>query len=230
MRLLVFGATGRTGRHLTALAESCGWSVHASGRDPVRLAELGASAGCSISDVADAAALERVVRSARPEAIVATIGGALPDGGFADEVGNITIAQAAESPEVRGDVQISSLACGDSRPYASERIVAAIGPILDAKTRAEDDLRRRDLDWTIIRPGGLGDGEATGNGAVYDDPTVHGRISCIDLAMLVLRSLATAPSIRRTLSAIDRATLPAAPQPPREFVLASLVRHDARSA
>jgi uncharacterized protein YbjT (DUF2867 family) len=33
---------------------------------------------------------------------------------------------------------------------------------ITAKTAAEDDLRSRDLDWTILRPGGLTDEPGTG--------------------------------------------------------------------
>jgi len=161
------------------------------------------------------------VRAAEPDAIVTAIGGALPDGRFVDEVGNIAIADAAEAAGVRRLVQVSSLACGDSRPYASPRIIAAIGQILEAKTRAEDDLRGRDLDWTILRPGGLTAGAASGNGALYDDPRVHGRIGRAELARLVLTALSSPATIHRVLSAVDRVSLPAEPSDIREFSLTS---------
>ncbi|MCK7473872.1 MAG: NAD(P)H-binding protein [Rhodopseudomonas palustris] len=112
---------------------------------------------------------------------------------------------------------MSSLACGDSRAYASERIIAAIGPVLEAKTRAEDHLRALDLDWTIIRPGGLTEGEPTGNGALYEDPRVHGRISRADLAEMVLKCLDAPGSIKRVLATVDRTTLPPEPADLREF-------------
>ncbi|ABE39585.1 NmrA-like [Rhodopseudomonas palustris BisB5] len=219
MKILVFGATGRTGRHLVSQAAAIGWSVHAAGRNGERLQDLGDAAAISIVDLADADQVADVVTRVAPDAIIATVGGALPDGQLVDEFGNNAISDAAVICGVRRLVQISSLACGDSRPFASERIIAAIGPVLEAKTRAEDHLRRLDLDWTIIRPGGLTDGEATGAGALYDDPRVHGWIARIDLAALVLRSVAAAATHRLTLSAVNRTTLPAEPSDLREFAL-----------
>jgi len=220
MRVLIFGATGRTGRHLVRLAASFGFAAHAGGRDPVRLAALSAPDGWTALDLSDPADVERVIRAVAPDAIVSTIGGLSPTEPLIDDVGNIAISGAAQAAGVRRLVQISSLACGDSRPFASERIVAAIGPVLDAKTRAEDHLRSLDLDWTIIRPGGLTDADPTGNGALYNDPRVHGRIGRADLADLALQALASPATIHRVLTAIDRASLPAEQNDIAEFPLA----------
>lgn len=206
MRVLLFGATGRTGQHLAALARKAGLSVHAAGRDPERLANLAEGNGNSVIDAADPAAVETLVRTRSPDAVVSLIGGAAGDG-FVDESGNIAIADAARAAGVRRVVQVSSLGCGDSRAFASERLLAAIGAVLEAKTRAEDHLRRLDLDWTIVRPGGLTDGEPTGNGALYEDPRVHGRIARADLASLIIACLAAEGTVRKVLSAVDRATL-----------------------
>lgn len=217
MKILIFGATGRTGRHLVAQAAARGWTVHAAGRDAERLLDLVGAAEASVVDLGDPAAVADAVKRAAPEVIVSSVGGAGPDGWRVDEAGNDAISDAALHGGVRRVVQISSLGCGDSRPFASERIVAAIGPALDAKTRAEDHLRALDLDWTIIRPGGLTDGEPTGSGALYADPRVHGRITRADLAELVLRVVATPSTTRLILSAVDRTTLPAEPADIREF-------------
>ncbi|ABD87529.1 SDR family oxidoreductase [Rhodopseudomonas palustris] len=221
MRVLIFGATGRTGRHLVDLAESFGWLAHASGRDPLQLPALSAPNGWSVAELADAGDVARVVRAVAPDAVISAIGGMSPVGPLVDEVGNIAISNAAQAAGVRRVIQISSLGCGDSRRYASERIVAAIGPVLDAKTRAEDHLRGLDLDWTIIRPGGLTDAEATATGALYDDPRVHGRIGRAALAQLVLTALSTPATIGRILSAVDRGSLPAEPSDIQEFLLTS---------
>jgi len=217
MKILIFGATGRTGRHLVAQAAARGWTVHAAGRDSERLLDLVGAAEASVVDLGDPAAVAEAVGRTAPEVIVSSVGGAGPDGWRVDEAGNDAISDAAGQCGVRRVVQISSLGCGDSRPFASERIVAAIGPALEAKTRAEDHLRALDLDWTIIRPGGLTEGEPTGSGALYADPRVHGRISRADLAALTLRVVASPTTTRLILSAVDRTTLPAEPADIREF-------------
>lgn len=223
MRVLIFGATGRTGRHLVTQGVARGWTVFVAGRDLARLNELAGIAGVASVDVADTTSVAGALNGLRPQAIISTIGGAGPDALLIDEVGNNAITDAAVACGVRRVLQVSSLACGDSRAYASERIIAAIGPVLDAKTRAEDHLRNAALDWTIVRPGGLTDGEPTGQGALYDDPRVHGRIARADLATLLLDALATPASIGRVLSAVDRTTLPAEPADIAEFEFAAAV-------
>jgi uncharacterized protein YbjT (DUF2867 family) len=215
MRVLVFGATGRTGQCLIALAERAGVRVHAAGRDPARLAVLPKGTETSLVDVSDASKVRAVAQAAAPAAIISLIGG---QHALVDESGNILIANAALHAGIRRVIQVSSLGCGDSRAYASERLLAAIGTVLEAKTRAEDHLRGLDLDWTIIRPGGLTDGEATGNGAFYDDPRVHGRISRADLAALILACLTAEHTIGKVLAAVDRTTL-SGPSDPREFAV-----------
>lgn len=218
MRLLIFGATGRTGRHLVGQATRLGWEVHAAARDDSRLTALTDLRGSALLDLSDAEPVAQAITNIAPDVIISTVGGATADGQLIDEIGNDAITDAAVRGGVRRLIQISSLGCGDSRPFASERIIAAIGPVLEAKTRAEDHLRRADLDWTIIRPGGLTDGDMTGQGALYDDPRVHGRINRADLATLVLQCVAAADTPRRILSAVDRATLPAQPADVAEFV------------
>ena len=61
-----------------------------------------------------------------------------------------------------------------------------------AKTGAEDDLRTRDLDWTILRPGGLTDDPATGRVTLGFPPLPGGRIPRADVAA-VIAALLDAP-------------------------------------
>lgn len=204
MRLLVFGATGRTGRHLARMAGTAGFALHAAGRDSARGAALAPKMGWSpIEDLSDTAAVLALIRAASPDAIVSLIGSP-PGAQLIDETGNIAIADAARMAGVRRLIQASSLGCGDSRPFASERLLAAIGTVLEAKTRAEDYLRRLDLDWTILRPGGLTDGDQTGNGVLYADPGVHGRIARADLAALILACVDAEQTVGKVLSVVDR--------------------------
>ena len=54
-----------------------------------------------------------------------------------------------------------------------------------AKTAAEDDLRARDLDWTIVRPGGLTDDPATGRIRLAPPPLPPGTIPRADVAAVI---------------------------------------------
>ncbi len=95
--------------------------------------------------------------------VVSTIGGRTPDGVYVDEIGNINIIDAAAGRGVQRFVFVTSIGCGDMAPFRSERVIAAFGATVDAKTRAENHLRRVIPSATIIRPGGLR--SDPGNGA-----------------------------------------------------------------
>ena len=76
-----------------------------------------------------------------------------------DRAAAVLIADAAGRAGVRRFVQISSMGAGAPPRPGTDEVWAAY---ITAKTAAEADLRARDLDWTILRPGGLTDAPATG--------------------------------------------------------------------
>jgi uncharacterized protein YbjT (DUF2867 family) len=83
--------------------------------------------------------------------------GAGPGSGVArkdtvDRAAAVLMASAAAQAGVRRFVQVSSMGAGQ-RPQPGRGAVWAA--YMAAKTAAEDDLRARDLDWTIARRGGL---------------------------------------------------------------------------
>jgi uncharacterized protein YbjT (DUF2867 family) len=59
------------------------------------------------------------------------------------------MTDAAERAGVRRFVQISSMGAGQPPGPGTDEVWAAY---ITAKTAAEDDLRSRDLDWTILHP------------------------------------------------------------------------------
>jgi uncharacterized protein YbjT (DUF2867 family) len=73
---------------------------------------------------------------------------------------------------------------------------------LKAKGAAEEDLRARDLDWTILRPGALTDEPATGR-VELADKVVRGSIPRADVAAVVLALLDRPETIGKTLEVIS---------------------------
>src|SRR5262252_2246016 len=71
----------------------------------------------------------------------------------------VLLAAAAVRARVGRFVQISSGSAGQPPRPGTHEVWAAY---ITAKTAAEDDLRPRDLDWTILRPGRLTDAPPTG--------------------------------------------------------------------
>jgi uncharacterized protein YbjT (DUF2867 family) len=202
--LLVFGPRNGVGFELAALARMHGWPVIAAvrpGADATELEKL----GCRVmeADALDAPSVRAVFQDLPSDVMVASTLG--DRNGVVDDEGNRAVIDAATEYGTARLLLISSLGAGESRRYASERLLAAIGDVLHAKTRAEARLRASGLPFTIIRPGGLVDGAATGTGKLVDAEDAHGSISRAELAALTLRTLRTDTFIGRTLSAIDPA-------------------------
>ena len=86
---------------------------------------------------------------------------------------SVLMADAAERAGIRRFVQISSMGAGQPPRPGTDEVWAAY---ITAKTAAEDDLRSRDLDWTILRPGSLTDALATGRIHLAAPPVPAGTI------------------------------------------------------
>jgi uncharacterized protein YbjT (DUF2867 family) len=103
-----------------------------------------------------------------------------------DRAASVLLAEAAGLAGVRRFVQISGMGV-DQRPAAgTDQVWAAY---LAAKAAAEQDLRARDLDWTILRPGGLTDDKPTGKVALAPPPLPRGQVPRADVAAVVLTLL-----------------------------------------
>jgi uncharacterized protein YbjT (DUF2867 family) len=70
---------------------------------------------------------------------------------------------------------------------------------ITAKTAAETDLRARDLDWTILRPGGLTDAPATGRIRLAPPPVPGGTVPRADVAAVIAALLDDPGTRHRTL-------------------------------
>lgn len=134
--------------------------------------------------------------------VVSTLGGRAPDGTFVDETGNINVIDAAAAHGVHRFIFVTSIGCGDMAPFRSERAIAAFGAAVDAKTRAEEHLRRVIPSATIIRP-------ATRSTRVRDrailsrDPEMHGFINRDDVAELIVSVLDDPATMGQTFAAVD---------------------------
>jgi uncharacterized protein YbjT (DUF2867 family) len=70
---------------------------------------------------------------------------------------------------------------------------------ITAKTAAEADLRARDLDWTIVRPGRLTDAPATGRIRLAPPPGPAGTVPRADVAAVIAALLDNPATRHQTL-------------------------------
>jgi len=115
-------------------------------------------------------------------------------GGQAEYLSNRTIIDAAEHAGIRHMILVTSLGCGDSWPWLSERAKAAFGQAVREKSLAESWLQTSTLDFAIVRPGGLLNGAATGQAERSQGVEVHGLVMRADVAAAI-SELAASPSL-----------------------------------
>jgi uncharacterized protein YbjT (DUF2867 family) len=135
--------------------------------------------------------------------VVSTLGGRSDDGRYVDHEGNINVIDQAAARPVERLVLVTSIGCGEMAPFRSERAIAAFGAAVDAKTLAEEHLKRTIPSATILRPGGLRSEPATGRGILSTDQQMHGFINRSDVAELVARALCDPETKGRAFATVD---------------------------
>ena len=109
-------------------------------------------------------------------------GSGAPRGTPFDRAASVLMADAAGPAGVRRFSQVSSMAAGTPPRPGTDEVWAAY---ITAKTAAEEDLRARDLDWTILRPGGLTDAPATGQIRLGPPPLPAGTVPRANIAAVI---------------------------------------------
>jgi uncharacterized protein YbjT (DUF2867 family) len=183
MQVTVLGASGRTGFHVVRLLAARGHTVRAGLRSR-RRAEVfrDVKADPVVADVtADPDDLVEAFKNS--DVVINTIGAPDPEPesvNLVDRDGAITAIHAAEKAGVARYIQLSAQ-FADS-PDQGDRLVRSI---LLAKQISDIALQRSALTWTIVRPGTLTDGPATGRvkAAGHLEP---GRIARQDVAAVLV--------------------------------------------
>jgi uncharacterized protein YbjT (DUF2867 family) len=115
-----------------------------------------------------------------------------------DYEGSVKSADAAQRAGIRRFIQVSAWGVdGDVATDADETWAAYVR----AKRDADSELRARDLDWTILRPGALTDDPGTGLVTV-GDAVPRGSISREDVARLIVAALDNPGSAGHTWEAV----------------------------
>jgi len=187
MRVVVAGGHGKIALLLERLLAERGDQAVGLIRDPAHAADVhktGAEAVVCDLETASADAVA-VLLSGADAAVFAA--GAGPGSGVSrkdsvDRGASVLMADAAERAGVRRFVQISTMGAGQPPQPGADEVWAAY---LTAKTAAEADLRSRDLDWTIVRPGGLTDAPATGRVRLAAPQVPAGTIPRADVAAVI---------------------------------------------
>jgi uncharacterized protein YbjT (DUF2867 family) len=205
MRVVIAGGHGKIALLLEHLLAGRGDQAVGLIRNPAQAGDVQqAGAEAVVCDLEAVSAGDVAVLLAGADAVVfaagAGPGSGVPRKDSVDRAASVLMADAAERAGVRRFVQISSMGAGaPPRPGRGEAWAAYI----TAKTAAEADLRGRDLDWTIVRPGGLTDARPAGRVRLAPPPVPAGTVPRADVAAVIAALLDKPGTRHRTLELVS---------------------------
>ncbi|WP_284743364.1 SDR family oxidoreductase [Amycolatopsis sp. RTGN1] len=204
MRVVIAGGHGQIALRLERLLAARGDEAVGIIRNPAHAADLEAAGAQGVVldlESSDVDAVAEVLKGADAAIFSA---GAGPGSGTArkdtvDRGAAALFAEAAERAGVRRHIQVGSM--GADNPDNPD-VTEEFRHYLRAKRAAEDDLKARDLDWTILRPGQLTDDAGTGL-VLLAGKTGRGPVPRDDVAAVLVALLDTPATARRTLELIS---------------------------
>lgn len=187
MRVVIAGGHGKIALLLERLLSERGDQAVGLIRNPAQIADVQQAGAEAVVCDLEAASADDVAALLSGAGAVVFAAGAGPGSGAprkdsVDRAASVLMADAAERAGVRRFVQISSMGAGQPPGPGTDEVWAAY---ITAKTAAEADLRSRDLDWTIVRPGGLTDAPATGRIRLAAPPVPRGTVPRADVAAVI---------------------------------------------
>jgi uncharacterized protein YbjT (DUF2867 family) len=202
MRIVIAGGHGQIARQLGRLVAQEGHQPVGIIRKPEHIPDLEADGvepalldleSTSVEELTD------VVRGA--DAVVFAAGGG-PDGNAArketvDKGAAVMLADAAEAAGVRRYLMISAMGTENADPESDD----VFQVYLRAKQAADDDVRARDLDWTVVRPGRLTDDVPTGK--VRVGSLDRGAVTRGDVAHVLAELLESDNTVGKTFDVLN---------------------------
>lgn len=194
MNVLVFGASGATGREVVKHALDRGHSVTAFVRDPGKFEVKHANLALVVGDVTEYASVEHVV--AGQDVVASALGSGNSLGShptLTDGVQNII--RAMDHAGVRRFVYLSMLGVGGSGWQLGlvDRYIVLpllLRNVLTDHAREEALIKQSTLDWVIVRPPRLTNGPYTGryrSGEDVRERTLLASISRADVADFMVK-------------------------------------------
>jgi putative NADH-flavin reductase len=209
MNLLIFGATGGTGRAIVTQALEQEHRVTAFTRNPAAIKTAHENLAIVQGDILDYASVEKAVKG--QDAVLSALGTKALRRNTTISYGTRNIIKAMEKYEVKRFVFESSISIGDSKPQQRQfglvyKIIIfpfILRNMFQDKEIQERYIRQSTLDWIIVRPAVLTNGPRTG---VYrsefsaTDTSIKAKISRADVADFMLKQLTDDTYVHKTPS------------------------------
>jgi putative NADH-flavin reductase len=193
-KIVVFGATGGTGREVLRLAAAAGHHVTAFVRDPARLGDQPTDLTIITGDVTDRAAVRTAV--AGQDAVLSCLGAPASSREQVRARGTASIVAAMEQAGVQRLVSQSTYGIAETAAHLPWLLAWIIVPFYLKRAFQDHEEQERivrgtALDWTLVRPPNLTDGPATGDvtAAALLDRRGAMKVSRADVAAFMLAQL-----------------------------------------
>jgi putative NADH-flavin reductase len=166
MKLVIFGANGKTGAILTEQALAKGHQVTAYVRSAGAMVQQHLNLNVVIGNLNDTGKIKEAIMGA--DACFSTLGGSSLTKHAPEIIAGIDyIVTLMEREGVKRLIYLSSMGAGESRNFMGPLIRFLIADImlrvpLADHTANEQRLAKSKLQWTLVRPAGLTDGPKTG--------------------------------------------------------------------
>jgi uncharacterized protein YbjT (DUF2867 family) len=189
MRVVIAGGHGQIALHLERMLADRGDRAVGIVRNPAHVADVEQAGAQGVVLDLENSTVDQVAEVVTGADAVVFSAGAGPGSGAArkltvDRDAAILLADAATATRVRRYVMVSAYGADDYDPNSPDVFQVYLG----AKSEADAAIRARDLDWTIVRPGGLTN--TPGTGAVrLGDSVGRGSIPREDVAAVLLNVL-----------------------------------------
>jgi putative NADH-flavin reductase len=210
LKVLIFGATGPTGRETVKKALDRGHSVRAFVRNPTKFDIRHANLDLMAGDVTDPTLVEHAVKGS--DAVVSALGpgnslGSHP--ALSDGIRNIIRSMGCMG--VRRFVYLSMLGVGGSGKqlgFVDRYIVLPIllRNVMQDHAREEGLIKRSKLDWVIVRPARLTNGPGTGryrSGEDVREGALLASVSRADVADFMVKQLTDDRYVHGTPAVLD---------------------------
>jgi len=207
MKVVVCGATGRTGRLLVEGALARGHDVIAFVRAPAKLGALRDRVRVVQGDVLDGGAVSDAV-DGQDAVLVALAAGGTKAAEQVNALGTLNVIRSMQRYGVRRLVVLSAGGTQPGRdpnlPWFFERVVKPLflKDVLADLRRMEISVRQSELDWTLIRAAHLVDGPARGAYRTEPGYSLPGgaKIARADVAAFMLDELERRDNIAHALA------------------------------
>ena len=207
MNLIIFGASGGTGKLLTQQSLQNGYNVTAYVRTPENFNLKHPKLKVVKGDILNLSEIEKAING--HDAVLSCIGSPANKIGIIRSQGTKNIIEAMNKSGIKRFICQTSLGYGDSiktldrTPWYFKHLIV---PYILKKGFADHALQEKhikesDLDWIIVRPGNLTDGDYTGvyqHGFPSDSKQIQVKISRADVADFMLKQIEDDTYLRKT--------------------------------